>query len=167
MKPRRFAPRQEKTGSPGCTEPTLVLVPRTKYRHCSARARDGKPDTGLTRQLCTRSTPVAPALHSAGTASAPCLAYAPSFRRPQTAETVRTARACPKSKMAARLRPARTVIARDASHGQDTAIRREAPPGQNIGSSREHGHFPDATLRWRSISPPGKMADLTDKTILV
>ena len=72
------------------------------------------------------------------------------------------------------------AIARDASHGQDTAIRREAPPvaedtvvgreaspGQNIGNSREHGHFPDATLRWRSVSPPGRMADLTDKTKLV
>ena len=33
--------------------------------------------------------------------------------------------------MAARLRPARkSAIARDASHGQDTAIGREAPPGQ-------------------------------------
>ena len=50
-----------------------MLVPRTKYRHGFAYARDGKPDTGLTRQLCTRYIPVAPALHSAGTASAPCL----------------------------------------------------------------------------------------------
>jgi hypothetical protein len=31
------------------------------------------------------------------------------------------------------------AIARDASHGQD------------IGNSREHGHFPTATLRWRSV----------------
>jgi hypothetical protein len=59
------------------------------------------------------------------------------------------------------------AIARDASHGQDTAIGREAPPGQDIGINREHGHFPDATLRWRSISPPGRMSDLTDKTNLV
>jgi hypothetical protein len=72
------------------------------------------------------------------------------------------------------------AIARDASHGQYTAIRREAPPvaedtvigreaspGQDIGINREHGHFPDATLRWRSFSPPGRMSDLTDKTKLV
>jgi hypothetical protein len=73
-----------------------------------------------------------------------------------------------KTPMVARLRPTRgPAIARDASHGQDTVIGREAPPGQEIGSSREHGHFPDATLRWRSISPPGTMADLTDKTRLV
>jgi hypothetical protein len=50
--------------------------------------------------------------------------------------------------MAARLRPARWV---------------QAPPAIN----REHGHFPTATLRWRSVSPFGKVADLTDKTKLV
>jgi hypothetical protein len=33
-----------------------------------------------------------------------------------------------KTKMAARLRPAKKLLARDASHGQDTAIRREALP---------------------------------------
>ena len=65
------------------------------------------------------------------------------------------------SRGSARPRPA---LARDASHGQDTAVGREASPGQDIGNSREHGHFPDATLRWRSISPPGRMSDLTDKT---
>ena len=59
------------------------------------------------------------------------------------------------------------AIARDASHGQDTAIGREAPPGQDIGINREHGHFSTATLRWRSVSLLGKMADLTDKTKLV
>ena len=64
----------------------------------------------------------------------------------------------------ARPRPA---LARDASHGQDTAIGREAPPGQDIGINREHDHFPTATLRWRSVSLLGKMADLTDKTNLV
>jgi len=48
----------------------------------------------------------------------------------------------------ARLRPARWV---------------QAPPANN----REHGHFPTATLRWRSISPLGQMPDLTDKTNLV
>jgi hypothetical protein len=30
------------------------------------------------------------------------------------------------------------------------------------GNNREHGHFPTAAFRWRSISPLGKMADLTD-----
>jgi hypothetical protein len=39
--------------------------------------------------------------------------------------------------------------------------------GKTIGINREHGHFPDATLRWRSVSPPEKVADLTDKTKLV
>ena len=47
------------------------------------------------------------------------------------------------------------------------AIGREAPPGQDIGNNREHGHFPTAILRWRSVSPLGKMPDLTDKTKLV
>ena len=106
-----------------------------------------------------------------------------SFRRPQTGETVRKRRARPKKGFqrprcsAYRPRPA---IARDASHGQDTAIRREAPPvaedkqygreaspGKDISNNREHGHFPTATLRWRSVSPFGKLADLTDKTNLV
>jgi hypothetical protein len=48
------------------------------------------------------------------------------------------------SNMAARLRPART-----AALTVSTAI------------------FPTATLRWRSVSPFGKVADLTDKTKLV
>ena len=43
----------------------------------------------------------------------------------------------------------------------------ELVPGKEIGNNREHGHFPTATLRWRSVSPFGKMADLTDKTKLV
>jgi hypothetical protein len=40
-------------------------------------------------------------------------------------------------------------------------------PAKNSGINREHGHFPTATLRWRSVSPFGNMADLTDKTKLV
>jgi hypothetical protein len=72
------------------------------------------------------------------------------------------------------------AIARDASHGQDTAIYgarlRLSPRTSNSplgfartrhGNNREHGHFPTATLRWRSVSPFGNMADLTDKTKLV
>jgi hypothetical protein len=56
------------------------------------------------------------------------------------------------------------AIARDASHGQDTAIRREAPPvaedkqygrkaspGQGISNNREHGHFPTAAFRCASF----------------
>ena len=84
--------------------------------------------------------------------------------------------------MAARLRPARTAIAHESLLAGKTpaAIRREAPPvaedkqygreaspGQDRGINREHGHFPTATLRWRSVSPFGKVADLTDKTNLV
>ena len=151
---------------PGVTEPTLALVPRAKYRHASAA-----PLAGLIN------------LH-------PLHSISLQFRRlhfrsirsdgrklPRPSKTA----VRPKIPETARLRPAKTsAIARDASHGQDTAIRREAPPvaedtvvgreaspGQNIGNSREHGHFPDATLRWRSVSPPGRMADLTDKTKLV
>jgi hypothetical protein len=33
--------------------------------------------------------------------------------------------------------------------------------------NREHGHFPTAAFRWRSIPPFGKVADLTDKSNLV
>lgn len=44
-----------------------------------------------------------------------------------------------KNKMAARLRPARKLLARDASHGQDSAIQREALPiaeGKHISTAR-------------------------------
>ena len=40
-------------------------------------------------------------------------------------------------------------------------------PAKDISNNREHGHFPPATLRWRSVSPFGKVADLTGKTRLV
>ena len=82
--------------------------------------------------------------------------------RPQIGRTARNT-----SRMSRGFARHEPAIARDASHGQDTAIGREAPPGQGIGINREHDHFPDATLRWRSISPPGRMSDLTDKTNLV
>lgn len=36
---REASPRPELALDPGCTEPPLVLVPRTKYRHGSARNR--------------------------------------------------------------------------------------------------------------------------------
>ena len=72
-------------GSPA-SESALLCA---KHRPCSARARGGKPNFGLTRQLCDRFTPVVPALHSARKAFAPCLASTPSFRRPQTGETVK------------------------------------------------------------------------------
>jgi len=50
-----------------------------------------------------------------------------------------TFRPSPQEKQAARLRPARKLLARDASHGQDTAIRREALPiaaGKSISIAR-------------------------------
>ena len=50
---------------------------------------------------------------------------------------------------------------------EDKQYGREASPGQDSRNNREHGHFPTATLRWRSVSLLGKMADLTDKTKLV
>jgi hypothetical protein len=46
--------------------------------------------------------------------------------------------------------------ARGSACRRGRAIGREASPGQDIGINREHGHFPTATLRWRSISPFGK-----------
>jgi threonine synthase len=58
--------------------------------------------------------------------------------------------------MAARLRPAKT--------SNSTARLR---PVQDSRNNREHGHFPTAAFRWRSISPLGKMADLTGKSKLV
>ena len=51
--------------------------------------------------------------------------------------------------------------------GKTPQYGREASPGQGVSNNREHGHFPTAAFRWRSISSLGKMADLTDKTKLV
>jgi hypothetical protein len=58
--------------------------------------------------------------------------------------------------MVARLRPTKT--------SNSTARLR---PVQDISNNREHGHFPTAAFRWRSIPPPGKVADLTGKSKLV
>ena len=105
-----------------------------------------------------RTTTDSPALHPFHSAAAirkrRRSAFA-SFQRLQTAETVRTARARPEKQDTAIRREAPPVA-------EDTVVGREASPGQDIGNSREHGHFPDATLRWRFVSPPGKVADLTD-----
>ena len=111
--------------NPGLAEPPLALqlaapqagqppsrqVPRfaqiasSPLRHCSARARR------LTRQICSRSTPLSRPLHR--------LRFrAVAFRRPQTGETVRTARARPKKK---------TPDGREASPDHDPQYGRDAP----------------------------------------
>ena len=98
-KPRHFVPRLGNVGHtsgsvtegretssgqvqhyvPGFTEPTLVLVPRTKYRHGSASVRC------LTRHFPPAPFAVAPATQIASAArTAGC---SRSFRRSQIAET--------------------------------------------------------------------------------
>jgi hypothetical protein len=69
----------------------------------------------------------------------------------------------------ARLRtvPDTSITARGSACRRGQALGREASPGQNAGIIREHGHFPTAPLRWRSVSPFGKLADLTAQTRLV
>ena len=173
MKPRRFAPRRGRwpDGRWRC------------HRHAPRFSQSGHLRSCLTPSIRTvrpaheTDSPALHPLHSSRSS--------PAFRRnsigsmPGLCSFVPTAanrRDSQKSSCApgkARHRWSRgfarpgPAITRDASHGQDTAIGREAPPGQDIGNNREHGHFPDATLRWRSFSPPGRMSDLTDKTKLV
>ena len=91
MKPRRFAPRQEKTAARLHRADTCVA----KYRHGFARARR------LTRQLCTRSTPLPRSANGGG-----ALSLRSDGRKlvRQSEQLVRPR----KAKMAARLRPART-----------------------------------------------------------
>ena len=67
-----------------------------------------------------------------------------AFRRPQTGETVRT----------------QIVRARKAKWPRDSVRPASNSPRGSArtrhGNNREHGHFPTATFRWRSISPLGK-----------
>jgi hypothetical protein len=49
----------------------------------------------------------------------------------------------------------------------ETVSVREAPPGQDMAITVSTATFPTAPLRWRSVAPFGKMADLTDKSKLV
>ena len=147
---------------------TATQASPSRHLRCQVSARF-RPRPGRTRQLCRP-------LHSAALIRSGerrcgehlhgafrCVPTAANRRdRPQIGRTQRNT-----SRMSRGFARHEPAIARDASHGQDTAIGREAPPGQDIGINREHGHFPDATLRWRSFSPPGRMADLTDKTKLV
>jgi len=141
---------------PGSNRPRLHRADACARASHQVSARF-RPRTTTDSPVCNRSTPVAPALHSAGTASAPCLAYAPSFRRSQTGETVRTARARPgenetptaamlrisarTSNMAARLRPARTPQygARLRLPPKTSALARAASPGQDDRNSRGDG----------------------------
>ena len=113
--------------SPGFTEPTL---PRKRSWQVSALFR---PRPGRTRQLCRP-------LHSAALirfgerrcgshlrGAFRCVPTAANRRdRPEIGRTQRN-----NSKMSRGFARHEPAIARDASHGQDTAIGREAPPGQD------------------------------------
>jgi hypothetical protein len=92
---------------------------RGKYRHCSARA------LAALASFADRSTPLPRSANSGGALSLRSTA-ANSRDRPQIGRTQRNT-----SKMSRGFARHEQAIARDASHGQDTAIGREAPPGQD------------------------------------
>lgn len=101
---------------PGVTEPTLALVPRAKYRHASAAPLAGlitfRPLHSISLQFRRSPVRLAPAFpfHS--------------FRRPQTAETVKDSGAPKDSR------------GRDAPHiGQDRQYGRATSSGQEISNS--------------------------------
>ena len=101
---------------PVVTEPTLALVPRAKYRHASAAPLAGlitfRPLHSISLQF--RRSPVR---------LAPTFPFH-SFRRPQTAETVRNSGAPKDSR------------GRDAPHiGQDRQYGRATSSGQDISNS--------------------------------
>ena len=109
---------------PGVTEPHHPFAQGLRRlrpslgldRHASARARDG-----LINLRPLHSLP-----HFRYKDYAGCVR---SFRRPQTVETVRltsgASQSCQRPRDYVRPRP---TLARDATHGQDTALRREAAP---------------------------------------
>jgi hypothetical protein len=150
----------------------MILSAVSGIETSSLRSSSGKdsspasPSRHLRCQVSARfrprtmtDSPALHPLHSAAAIRKQRRSAIAAFRRPQTAETVRTARARPKKQ---------STNGREASPDQGTSSSpRCFARARHIGNSREHGHFPDATLRWRSISPPGRMADLTDKTRLV
>ena len=164
-KPRRFAPRWGNAislASPSrhlcsCLAPSIGTVPPATAAGLASFA----PAPLQSLQPCI--PPQKPL--------APCLASAHSFRRPQTVETVTKAIAPPNAKWPRDyVRPA--AIARDASHGQDTAIRREAPPIAEEKAIAPRGFarcktsvLTVSTAIFRPlhfVSPLGKMADLTE-----
>ena len=130
MKPRRFAPRQEKTAAPASP---------SRHLRCQVSARF--------RPRTMTDSPALHPLHSAAAIRKQRRSAIASFRRPQTGETVRTARARPEKQdtpMVARLRPTRTSnsprcfararhrnTARGSACRRGQAIGREASPGQD------------------------------------
>ena len=177
MKASSLRSSLEKSKQPGVTE---------RVRRTAARLhRADTPARQVSARFRPRTMTDSPALHPLHSAAAirkQRRSAIASFRRPQTGETVRKRRARPKKKdpEAAMLRisaktsnsPRCFARARHRNTARGSACRRGqaiwprgfARPDQH---NREHGHFPTATLRWRSVSPLGKMADLTDKTKLV
>ena len=90
-----------------------------KYRHCSARALAGLAS------FADRSTPLPRSANNGGALSLR------SDGRKQTRPASDRARPKNTSRMSRGFARHEPAIARDASHGQDTAIGREAPPGQD------------------------------------
>ena len=129
-------------------------------RQVSARFR---PRTRLTRQLCTRSTPLP--FNPPGYIATPLRSDGRKLARQSGTDRARPKDGrCgkhwprdfrPASKNSPRVvAPAACNTARGYAYRQDKRPRGFAR--QDTGNSREHGHIPDATLRWRCISPPEK-----------
>jgi hypothetical protein len=155
---------------PGVTEPTLALVPRAKYRHASAAPLAGLINLHPLHSISLQFR----RLHFRSIRSDGRKLPRPSKTavRPKFPEAAMLRISAKTGNMAARLRPARTsAIARDASHGQDMAIRREAPPVAEVGAgkpanNREIGHFCPASISQAALQRT-EIAELTGKTKLV
>jgi hypothetical protein len=111
---------------------------------------------GQTRQLCIRSTPFH--FNFGGRRCGSHLHFRSiAFRRPQTAETVKDSGAPKDSRgrdaphigqdlqYGRETSSGQQAIARDASHGQDTAIRREAPP---VAGDKQYGRKASPGQDW-------------------
>jgi hypothetical protein len=120
--------------------------------HCSARARR------LTRQLCTRSTPLS---RTASQATRTLSLRSDGRKLARQSKAFVRAQRPPRPRCSA-YRP-RPAIRREASPAaEDKAIARETSSGPDIGINREHGQLPVAP---QAALP--NLADLTDKTKLV
>lgn len=159
--------------TPGFTEPTLTRLAsslRANCRHGSARAR------GLTRQLCTRSIRCRDPLHRLRGALS-LIPTAANCRDSQETNRARPKKQNGRETSSGQNRNSPRVVARgqgNSNTARGSACRPRTSnmaarlrPAKDMGNSREHGHFPTAAFRWRSIPPLGKMADLTDKSKLV
>jgi hypothetical protein len=143
------------------------------------RTTPDAPNVGTVPPAHATDSPALQPLHSAPFQFRRLHFHSTAFRRPQTGETVR------RQIVRARMMAGAASTGRETSSGQQaiahesllagkaSAIwpRDSVRPASNSprgsartrhGNNREHGHFPTAAFRWRSISPLGKMADLTD-----